>query len=315
MGKKVSIIIPVYNEEGNIPLLVSQLNSLKKVIPQEDMEIIFIDDGSDDKTFEVLKSLREKGEDIVIIRFKRNFGQTSAIAAGLEYAKGDIVITMDGDLQNDPQDIPFLISQLEEGYDVVSGWRKERKDSFWSRKLPSYLANLLISWYTGVKLHDYGCTLKAYRRDLVKDLTLYGELHRFIPALMSWKGARIKEVPVRHHPRKSGKSKYGLRRIVNVILDLLTVKFLLASSKGPMQIFGRVGLLFILGGFFCGLLTVIMKLTRGIDMTGNPLLYLTIFLIIMSLQIISIGLLGEINMRIYNESCHRKIYTIQEIIK
>jgi len=314
MKKDISIIISVFNEEENLPLLLSRLKELRQAL-NKNIEIIFVDDGSTDKSFEILKDTKNKGEDIFIIKFKRNFGQTATIAAGFEHAKGDIIITMDADLQNDPADVPLLIAEIEKGYDIVSGWRKNRQDPFLSRKLPSYIANRIISWYTGVRLHDYGCSLKAYRRELVKDVSLYGELHRFIPALMSWSGASIKEIPVHHYPRKFGKSKYGISRTFSVILDLLTVKFLLVSSKGPMQIFGRIGLWCVLLGFISGAVTIPMKYFLNYNLTGNPLLYLSVLLIIVSLQFFSLGLLGEISMRIYNKSQAKTIYVKEVVIE
>lgn len=314
MKKYISIVIAVYNEEKNLPILMSGLNQAIEALHRP-AEVIFIDDGSRDNSFAVLEGIKKNNEGVVLIKFKKNFGQTAAIAAGFKQACGDIVVTMDADLQNDPADIPSLITELEKGYDIVSGWRTTRKDPFFSRRLPSMVANAIISWYTGVKLHDYGCTLKAYRKELVKDINLYGELHRFIPALMSWTGASIREIPVRHTARQFGKSKYGMSRMFNVILDLLTVKFLLASSKGPMQIFGRIGLWCIFFGLVSGLATLPMKYFIGYNLTGNPLLYLSVMLIIVSLQFFSMGLLGEINVRIYDQSQQKKIYTVDRIIE
>lgn len=315
MESLVSVVVPVYNEDKNIPFLLEKLGSAIKRIGIK-TEILLIDDGSSDSSFQVMKKVKEehRGTDIKLIKLKKNFGQTAALAAGIDNAAGEIIVTMDADLQNDPEDIPELLAWIEEGYDVVSGWRKSRKDPLLTRKLPSYLANKIISWYTGVRLHDYGCTLKAYRRGAFDEINLYGELHRFIPALMSWTGARIKEIPVKHHGRKFGKSKYGISRTLNVVLDLVTVRFLLSSSKGPMQIFGRAGLFFCFGGFLSGITTVIMRLTININMTGNPLLYLSIFLMIIGLQFMSLGLLGELNMRTYHRSHERKIYVIEGVV-
>jgi len=312
MKKDISVVIPAYNERENIPVLMSQLEKIE--IPGKSFEVIFVDDGSNDGSFETLRDLKKRGADIRIIRFRRNFGQTAAIAAGFDHAVGDIIITMDADLQNDPADIPVLVSEMEKGYDVVSGWRTRRKDNLLARKIPSWFANAIISRYTGVRLHDYGCTLKAYKKELTEDINLYGELHRFMPALMSWQGAAIKEIPVNHRQRRYGKSKYDIFRTVNVILDLLTVKFLLSSTKGPMQIFGRMGLWSVLSGVLSGFATIAMKLIKGTDMTGNPLLYLAVFFVFAGMQFISTGLLGEINIRIYSESRGKKIYAIREIL-
>jgi glycosyltransferase involved in cell wall biosynthesis len=306
----ISIVIPVYNEERNISILFSKLEKVLETI-NKNVEIIFIDDGSSDCSFAELQKLKNKAK---IIKFKRNFGQTAALSAGFTHAKGEAIITMDADLQNDPGDIPLLIDKIENGCDIVSGWRKKRKDSFFSRRLPSFFANHIISWCTGVYLHDYGCTLKAYKKELVKKLNLYGELHRFIPALLSWSGASIKEVEVKHYPRKYGRSKYNIFRTINVVLDLITVKFILAQDKGPMRIFGKLGLLSIFFGLFSGLAVIFMKLAANKNMTGNPFLYLTIFFIFIGLQFISMGLLGEINIRTYTESQQKKIYKIDKII-
>ncbi|MDD5069493.1 MAG: glycosyltransferase family 2 protein [Candidatus Omnitrophica bacterium] len=311
--KDFSLVIPVYNESENLPIIVSEIDTLKKNY-NKTFEVIFINDGSTDDSLPVLKNLKQKRDDIKILSFTRNFGQTAAISAGFDHAQSDIVVTLDADLQNDPQDIPALIAEMEKGFDLVSGWRKQRKDNFFVRTFPSLLANCLISCCTKVRLHDYGCTLKAYKRKLVLDIDLYAELHRFLPALISWLGCKISEIPVNHRKRKFGKSKYGLSKTLNVILDLITVKFMLISHRGPMQIFGRWGLLFSFLGFVSGVLTLAMKVFNNFDMTGNPLLYLTIFWMMMSLLFVSIGLLGELNLRSYSQSSKRKIYVIETVI-
>ena len=237
LNETLSILIPVYNEEGNLSLLYEKLvAALKKV--GRPYEVIFVDDGSSDGSLEILLDLREKNPNVKIISFSRNFGQTAALSAGIDFSKGDIIIPMDGDLQNDPEDILPLLQKIEEGYDVVSGWRKDRKDPFFTRRLPSMIANKIISWIGGVHLHDYGCTLKAYRRDILKNIRLYGEMHRFIPIYAQWIGARVSEIPVRHFPRGSGLSKYGMNRVFKVILDLMVVKFLLSYSQKPIYVFG-----------------------------------------------------------------------------
>jgi len=311
--KDISVVIPVFNEEKNVklfyPKLKQTLDGLKK-----DYEIIFIDDGSTDKTSAFLRRICEEGRKVKVVVFRRNFGQTAAISAGFDYAKGEVIVTLDADLQNDPEDIPQLIEKIEEGYDVVSGWRTERKDPFLSRRLPSRISNWLISFFTGVKLHDYGCTLKAYRREIAKDIRLYGEMHRFIPALASWVGASICEVKVRHRLRKYGKSKYDFSRISRGFLDLLTVKFLLSFATRPIQIFGKFGLMSIFSGFICGVILVVMKVVSGVDMTGNPFLYLSILFLLIGGQFISMGLLGEIISRTYHESQNKSIYFVKEIL-
>jgi len=309
----ISVVVPVFNEEDNIELLYARL---KQVLDNlgKNYEIIFIDDGSTDKTPTLLHQIHKRDKKIEVVVFRRNFGQTAAISAGFDYARGEIIVTLDADLQNDPKDIPQLISKIEEGFDVVSGWRVKRKDPFLSRKLPSHISNWLISLFTGVRLHDYGCTLKAYRREIAKDIKLYGEMHRFIPALASWVGASICEVKVRHHSREYGKSKYAFSRINRGFLDLLTVKFLLSFASRPIQIFGKLGLISIFSGFVCGIILVIMKLTYGVDMTGNPFLYLSILFILIGGQSISMGLLGEIISRTYHESQNKSIYFVKEVL-
>lgn len=311
--KDLSVVIPVFNEEENVKLLYPKLkqflDSLKK-----DYEIIFVDDGSTDKTPRLLHRIYEEDRRVKVVVFRRNFGQSAAISAGFDYAKGEVIVTLDADLQNDPKDIPQLISKIEEGFDVVSDWRVERKDSFLSRRLPSHISNWLISLFTGVRLHDYGCTLKAYKKEVAKEIKLYGEMHRFIPALAKWVGASICEVKVGHFPRKYGKSKYGFSRISRGFLDLLTVKFLLSFSTRPIQIFGRFGLLSIFLGFFLIVVLIIMKITHRVDMTGNPFLYLSILFFLVGTQFISIGLLGEIISRTYHESQNKPIYFIREVL-
>ncbi len=296
---ELSIVIPVYNEEESIRLLYAELkDSLDKL--DKNYEIILINDGSKDGTAEILKELSAQDKQLKTINFTRNFGQTAAMSAGFHYAQGDIIVTLDADLQNPPQDIGLLLDEMAKGYDVVSGWRKKRNDPFLSRRLPSMIANSLISKITGVKLHDYGCTLKAYKKDILKDIHLYGEMHRFIPALTSWMGARVAEIPVSHSARKFGTSKYGLNRTFRVILDLINVKFLITYSTRPIQFFGKIGLLSLAGAALSLAGLVGYKLLYGTDMTGNPLLYLAILLILIGVQFITLGLLGEINIRIYH---------------
>ena len=311
--KDISVVIPIFNEGENIETLYSRL---KRVLDDtnKNYEIIFIDDGSTDGAFNLLKELHQKDTNVKVIKFRKNFGQTAAMSAGFDYARGEAIITIDGDLQNDPQDIPRLLEKIDEGFDIVSGWRVERKDAFLTRRLPSYFANKLISWVTGVKLHDYGCTLKAYKREVIKKVNLYGEMHRFIPAVASWMGIAEAEIKVKHYSRKHGKSKYGLSRTLNVILDLITVKFLLSFSTRPIQIFGLWGLLSLIFGGISGLVVLLMKIMMGVDMTGNPLLYLAVLFLLVGIQFIMMGLLGEILVRVYHEVQNKPTYAVKEIL-
>lgn len=308
----ISIIIPLYNEEENVKILHKQLTDVLNDLNTE-YEIIYVDDGSTDKTPVYLEEIQSGDRNVVVISLRRNFGQTAAFAAGFDFARGDVVITMDGDLQNDPKDIPRLL-QLIKDYDLVSGWRKNRKDPFLSRRLPSMIANWLISKVTGVKLHDYGCSLKAYRRDVVKNLRLYGEMHRFIPAVASWYGVRVAEVETTHHPRLRGKSKYGISRTIKVILDLITVKFLQSFSTKPMQFFGPLGVLFCAFGTGISLYLSMEKIIRGMSIGNRPLLLLGALLIIVGVQFIGLGLLGEMIVRVYHESQKKPIYAIKKIL-
>lgn len=307
----LSIVVPVYNEENTIKLLCHKVRDVLENI-EEISEIIIVDDGSTDNTYSILKEIKDEIKELRIIRLRANFGQTAALSAGFDNAQGDIVITLDADLQNDPNDMPKLLEKMKEGYDVVSGWRKNRKDPWLARKLPSYVANKLISWITGVRLHDYGCTLKAYRKEIIKDIELYGQMHRFIPALAKWVGGRISEVPVAHHLRKFGKSKYGIGRTVRVVLDLITIKFLLSYSSSPIQIFGLIGLSSgVLGFLWTGYL-VVQRLFFEIPLGGRPALLLAVMLMFLGVQFISMGLLGELLIRTYHESQKKPIYAIRE---
>jgi glycosyltransferase involved in cell wall biosynthesis len=309
----LSIIIPIYNEEENIRPLYEQL---KVALQGQGLsyEIITVDDGSSDNSFGILKELHRQDTHLKVIRFRRNFGQTAAFAAGFDQSQGEVVVTMDADLQNDPADIPVLLKKVAEGYDVVSGWRMDRKDPFLSRRLPSKIANWLISQVTGVHLHDYGCSLKAYRREVIQGVQLYGELHRFIPALASWMGVSVTEIPVQHHPRRFGKSKYGISRTIRVILDLITVRFLLSYSTRPIQIFGGVGLLSLGIGGGLGVYLTFVKLVLGQDIGTRPLLQLAILLMVSGLQLISMGLLGELVVRTYYEALGKPIYVLREVL-
>jgi len=309
----ISVVIPVYDEESNLLELHRQLNDVLSDMGRS-YEIIAVDDGSSDDSFEVLRKLHEQDEHLVAVRFRRNFGQTAAFSAGFDLARGQIVITMDADLQNDPVDIPHLIEVMEEGYDVVSGWRKDRKDPFISRRLPSIMANRLISFVTGVKLHDYGCSLKAYRREVVKNLHLYGEMHRFIPALANWMGVSVTEIAVRHRPRRHGKSKYGISRTMKVILDLLTVRFLLSFSARPMQLFGLLGMGSFGFGFLIGLYLTVLKVIYGQSISNRPLLLLGVLMLVAGIQLITMGLLAELIVRTYHETQGKAIYVIREVL-
>ena len=306
----VSVVIPLYNEEENVEILNERLGATMKNIG--DYEIVYVDDGSTDGTLRLLEQIQAQDENVIVLSLRRNFGQTAAFAAGFDFARGDVVVTMDGDLQNDPTDIPKLLEAIKE-YDLVSGWRKKRQDSF-SRTFPSKIANWLISKVTGVRLHDYGCSLKAYRRDVVKNLKLYGEMHRFIPAVASWYGVRIAEVETTHHPRLRGKSKYGISRTIKVLLDLVTVKFLQSFSTKPIQFFGPLGLFFGFAGMGISLYLTAAKIFKGIDIGGRPLLLLGALLIIVGIQFIGMGLLGEMIVRVYHESQKKPIYTLKKIL-
>lgn len=310
----LSVIIPVYNEDGNVEPLYSVLSPVLRQLGRS-YEIIFIDDGSKDGTFEALHKINESDPLCRVIKFRRNFGQTAALAAGFAHARGKYIITLDGDLQNDPNDIPMVLSKIEEGYDVVSGWRIQRKDKFLTRRLPSICANWLISRITGVRLHDYGCTLKAYRREVAQNIGLYGEMHRFIPAMASWMGVNVAEIPVNHHPRRHGTSKYGLSRTLRVILDLITVKFLLSYATKPLQIFGTVGFVSFVTGVLIGSYLSIDKLVFGHGLSTRPMLFLAILLILVGIQFISMGLLGEMMVRIYYEGQNKPTYVVKEILE
>ncbi|MBN1670718.1 MAG: glycosyltransferase family 2 protein [Kiritimatiellae bacterium] len=317
----LSIVIPVYNEEESLGPLCEKLTAALSELGKT-YEVILVDDGSTDRSWDTLLALAKRHPHLHVIRFRKNFGQTAAMSAGFREASGEVIITLDADLQNDPADIPKLLARIADGYDVVSGWRRDRKDTFISRRVPSILANALISRLTGVRLHDYGCTLKAYRREVMKNVHLYGEMHRFIPALAHWVGGTVDEVVVQHHARQYGTSKYGIGRTTRVILDLLTVKFLLRYSTRPIQIFGKLGLWFLTPGLLMLLWVVLAHLSYlvfgtsfGAGLIKRPFWLITPFMLILfGIQFISLGLLSELQTRTYHESQGKPIYVIKEVV-
>lgn len=308
---EVSAVIPVFNEEDNIEALHAKLDAALQALGLS-FEIIYVDDGSRDRSFELLSAIAERDDRVKLVRFRRNFGQTAAMAAGMEYSSGRVIIPLDADGQNDPADIPRLLEKIEEGFDVVSGWRLKRKDNT-IRKIPSRIANRLISKVTGVALHDYGCSLKAYRAEVIKDVALYGEMHRFIPAYAAMVGARVTEIPVQHHPRTAGQSKYGMNRIFKVMLDLLVVKFLGGYGSKPIYFFGGAGLWSFGIGVLCWLIPIGRKLfDLEHHINRDPLFYIGILLFIASLQLFMMGLIAEMNMRIYYEAQNKPPYVVAE---
>ncbi len=311
---KLSLIVPVFNEEQNLPLLFEAVEDTMNALPHS-WELVFVDDGSNDGSLAVMKRLAQQyPAQVRVVVLRRNYGQTAAIVAGIDHAQGEIIILLDADLQNDPADIPLLLAKLDEGYDLVSGWRKERKDTFFTRTLPSRIANALISYVTGVRLHDYGCTLKAYRREVLSGFRLYGEMHRFIPVFAASVGARITEIVVNHHPRKFGKTKYGLERTVKVILDLFTVKFLVSYSNKPIYVFGGMGMLLGLGSVVMMIYLFIRRWMQSVSVLGSPLFQLAVMFLILGFQSFLMGLIAELQVRTYHESQRKPTYTLREVV-
>jgi len=309
----LSVIAPIYNEEESIVHLVREV---QEALADTGLryELVLVDDGSKDGSFELMKQLSAVHDELVVIRFRRNFGQTAALQAGLDHARGAKVVLMDADLQNDPRDIPRLLAKLAEGYDLVAGWRAQRKDTFLNRRLPSIIANYIISASTKVNLHDYGCTLKAMTAEVAKELRLYGEMHRFIPAVANWVGARIVEMPVNHRARRFGQTKYGIGRTIRVILDLITVRFMQAYLVRPMQVFGLAGIISGAVGFAVCLWLAIEKLLTDEDIGNRPLLLLGVLLIVVGVQLVSLGLVADVLSRTYHESQNKRPYYVREIV-
>ena len=310
---KISVILPVYNEEKSIPTLHEELKDVFLGL-QKEYEVIWVNDASEDGSLEVLKELAFRDRRIKVINFRFNSGQTAAMSAGIKHATGEIIIPMDSDLQNDPKDIPRFLDKLDQGFDVVSGWRKNRKDFVLSRRLPSVLANGLIRYITGVKIHDYGCSMKAYKSDIIKDVILYGEMHRFIPAYTAWHGGKITEIVVNHRPRKFGKTNYGIGRTFNVILDLIVVKFLSKYMDKPMHFFGGIGFLSLGLGIFSGLWSVFLKIVHLRDFVTTPLPVFSALFIIVGVVLITMGVIAEMIMRVYYESQNKTPYQVRETI-
>lgn len=315
----LSLVIPVYNEEESLPALFDALDVAMPTLPQP-AEAVLVDDGSRDRSFTLMTAAASSRPWLRVVRFRRNFGQTAAIAAGIDLSRGPVIVALDADLQNDPADIPKLLKRLDEGYEVVSGWRRDRKDKAFTRRLPSVIANWLIGWVTGVRIHDYGCTLKAYRRWVLEPYGLYGEMHRFIPIYASWAGARVTEMEVTHHPRRAGVSKYGLGRVFKVLLDLLTVTFLGGYSTKPIYFFGRPAFALCTVGIFSGAVFVAQFIKEhvlhrpGEWVQPNTLLLLAVFLFSLGVQFLLMGLLGEILIRTYHESQGKKTYLVGETV-
>ncbi|MCH2126694.1 MAG: glycosyltransferase family 2 protein [Pirellulaceae bacterium] len=309
----VSIVVPVYDEIENIQPLYERISAIIPTL-NVDCEILFVNDGSKDGTGNALDTLAKNDKRVKVVHFRRNYGQTAAMHAGLKMASGAVIVTMDGDLQNDPDDIKMMLEKIDDGYDLVHGWRKNRKDNWINRKLPSKVANWIISKTTGFPIHDLGCTLKAMRREIAQELELYGEMHRFIPLLAHERGARCAEVVTKHHARQFGETKYGIGRTFRVVLDLITVKYMLKYFASPMKLFGMFGLVCSLLTVASGSTTVAMKAVGGIDMTGNPLLLCTVFLGMVAMQFFSIGLLGEVNARIYYSSQQKQNFTVRKLV-
>lgn len=309
---ELSLFLPVLDEEENLkPMhakIAAALDALGKTA-----EVIYVDDGSTDKSLEILKEIAATDERVRVVSLRRNYGQTAAMSAGIDAAKGDILIPMDADLQNDPADISRLLDKLNEGFDVVSGWRKNRQDKLISRKIPSQIANRIISWIGGVKLHDYGCSLKAYRRDVIQDVKLYGEMHRFIPIYASWAGARVAEIPVDHHARTMGKSKYGISRTIKVVFDLMTIKFMASYQTKPIYVFGMFGMLAFFLSVISGIWAIVLKF-YGVSFIQTPLPVVTVVMLAISVQFFLMGLLAELSVRTYHESQDKAIYAVRERI-
>lgn len=310
---KLSIVIPIFNEEENLPLIYEEVKGVLEGMGVEH-EILFVDDGSTDTSLNIIRAIQNNDPSVIGVSFRKNFGQTAAMSAGFDYATGDVIVTMDGDLQNDPHDIPHMIQKIGEGYDVVTGWRHDRKDAFINRKLPSIIANKIISWTTKVSLHDYGCTLKAFRREVIKNIKLYGEMHRFIPAIASGMGISFTEIKVNHRPRRFGTSKYGISRTIRVILDLITVKFLLSYATRPIQVFGLLGFVSGSVGFLIALVMTVQRQFFGVPLADRPLLFLAILLIFVGIQFISLGLIAELQARTYHESQQKPVYYVREVV-
>ena len=309
----ISVVVPLYNEEDNVQLLYEEIKGVLDTMAEQ-AEIVFVDDGSRDRTLAKLEAIQAGDDHVRVVSLRRNFGQSAAMTAGFDHAGGGVIITLDGDLQNDPHDIPQLVGKLNEGYDVVTGWRYDRQDPFLSRKLPSQLANRLISRVTGVGLHDYGCTLKAFRREVIDNINLYGEMHRFIPAIASGMGISFTEVKVNHRARRFGTSKYGISRTIRVVLDLITVKFMLSYATRPLHVFGTVGVVSSLLGVTIGLILTVQRQLFGIGLANRPLLLLAVLLIFMGIQFITIGLLAELVVRTYHESQKKPIYYVRKVL-